>query len=361
MTKPTLAELLQAGGSAGHLAKVASLDYSGAKMANVECRRAELRGMKLAGAQLDGCDFEAMWFRDADLTGAYVRDCTFRWCDFRAANLAGVTFENVAFSECDFTYAPGLDTTRFEACELERVIGVRSEDPPDADERDGPPTLGRLLPRGFGSLAFSELLDVVARVATVTTGKALSSGEIEAMEASLHLAFPDDYRSFLRTCGTLRIVGDDAHDLGTLDVHGADLPYARARLRAAFDEKWGWFGDLTPAPRAHDPASFFDGFERPAVESPTLEEKRVALRDELLLSEEHLVAFHDDPLDKARIAYQFMAPIITLPRAPSLVAQCVGPGRRVYTVSVKGDDVDSPSGTFQWRLGRSLARIVTRA
>jgi hypothetical protein len=164
-------------------------------------------------------------------------------------------------------------------------------------------------------------------------GAPVPEDAIREVEARLGTSFPADYRTFLQTFGSLHVSGMGEFKVFALD----ELEQLRADWRAEFD-RWaaaGW-RDVPPA----------------AEPSPDVVEKRGKLQRRLGLREEHLRNVVGDAFDELRVAYETMVPILADHDSFHHVAVCVGPSRRIYAVSIKGYEIEtpSPSQTFASKL-----------
>lgn len=320
--------------------KQLAVAHVGATLVDIKLAGGDLSGLQLIGTEWEGCVFEGTSFVNADLSNCLIHRGVFLGCDFTGTDFSGASIEHALFSRCNFSGVKGWDTVEQDDVELDQVHGLSP--PPRRERVPGEPlSLPDKLPNYY-ELPLEQLVDRIAEHATVTRGALASDADIARLEATFEIAFPDDYRRFLQTIGQLTIVGDPSYGFGTLEVYGsANLEQMRERWRAEF-EQWcgpGW-ADFSPDGPAADP------------------DAREKLRDELALEDEYIAAFQDDGYDMLRIAHRYMVPIMATPDELHRVATCAGPGGRLYTVSIKDNEIEPPRGTFLSRLLDHLEGLI---
>jgi hypothetical protein len=334
---PTIDELLRSGArewnkrrSAGEVAR----DHTAATLKQIFSAGADLSELTLVGTEWEDCELAKVSFRDADLSNAYFHGGVLVDCNFNGANLDGVTFENLKLVRCDFSFAQGLDNIELTAVDTKQVEGLPD---PDLEPR-------RLsADRASGSAATTSIEDIVARFsifAEVEYGTGATEAEVQRLEAALATTLPGDYRAFLMAFGQLRVEG--VHAFSAFGI--ADLEEIRGRYRAEFDQ-WipdaGW-RDASP----------------PASASAELLERRAELREILRLPESYVQGVVGDAYDMLRIAYEHMIPVMGDPEELNHVVECIGPGGRIYSVSIKTGEVNPPRGTFTSRFSKRLEAAV---
>jgi hypothetical protein len=356
-TTPSLGELLKLGSAElNKLRKADKLprDFTGATLVRLFCANANLEGLELTGSEWERCELSKIVFRDADLSNAYFHGGRLDDCDFTGANLEGASFEKVRLARCDFTNARGLDELELTDVVMHEVIGLSEDDDDDEDEDDdsGAPSVVLLrdrLPKGFRRLPLEDLLVEVAKHVKVITGEPGKEADVAALETALNTKFPADYRAFLMRFGHLKIIGNTDYGFGYLNVFGlTDLEAAHDDYLSEFKE-WGFDPSLLDT-KSSD--------ESPPDAAGTLAQRRARLRDGLKLADIHVKRFFGDLHDKMRVAYQFMVPVMATPDELHQSVECVGPDTQMYTVSIKGSDVEPPSGTFTSRLLQNLENVV---
>ena len=330
---PSIDELLRCGArewnqrrSAGEVPR----DHTGATLKQIFSAGANLSELILVGTEWEDCELAKVSFRDADLSNAYFHGGVLVDCNFTGANLDGATFENMKLVRCDFSFAQGLDNLELTSIETKQVEGL-----PDPDLR---PAI-----RASGSAQTTSIEDIVARFSTfaeVEVGTGATEAEVERLEAALATTFPADYRAFLMHFGQLRV--EDEHAFSVFGI--PDLEDVRDAFRAEFDrwipdERWR---EVSP----------------PEVLSAECLAKRAELRETLRLPEAHVQGVVGDMYDMLRIAYEHMVPVMGDPDELHHVVECIGPGGRIYSVSIKGAEVNPPRGTFTSRFSKRLEAAV---
>ena len=345
---PSIETLLRKGSviwNAKRFAGDIARDQTGATIESVSISRADLSSLELVGTEWANCELYAANFQESDLSNAYFHGGRLEHCNFQGADLSGATFEDIQLVRCDFSGARGLDAIELEEVEMHEVEGLGAST--ESSSRDGLIRLGDRLPKGYHAMSLEQLVAAVKKIAQVNIGAGGTDAEVTALEAACGGATgPADYRAFLTTFGHLEIEANADYGFGTLHVFGlGTLEGARQRYADAFKE-WAY------------PEGWLEQRIEPVFDSRSLEQKRERLADTLKLSESDVANIIGDDLDAMRIAYRGMVPVIATPDEFHRVVKAIGPGGKLYTVSIKERDVESPRGTFTAQLMKAIEQVV---